>query len=133
MRPLVLDTNVLISAFGHDCELPDEARSYDRVLLPATVVGEYKAGITDSRLGRENARKLESYLRHQSVDVIPVTDTTAGYYAKVFQALKAAGRPIPQNDIWIAASALEHGAAIVTFDRHFRAVPMLTVIVPEET
>lgn len=45
---------------------------------------------------------------------------------------KAAGRPIPQNDIWIAAAALEHGAAIVTFDRHFRAVPMLTVIVPEE-
>ena len=46
---------------------------------------------------------------------------------------KAAGRPIPQNDIWIAAAALEHGAAIVTFNRHFRAVPMLTVIVPEET
>ena len=46
---------------------------------------------------------------------------------------KAAGRPIPQNGIWIAAAALEHGAAIVTFNRHFRAVPMPTVIVPEET
>ena len=52
-------------------------------------------------------------------------------YAKVFKALKAQGRPIPQNDMWIAASALEHGADILTYDEHFRAVPMLTVIIPK--
>ena len=52
-------------------------------------------------------------------------------YAKVYQALRAQGRPIPQNDMWIAASALEHGADIATHDEHFKLVPMLTVILPD--
>ena len=131
MKSLLIDTNILISAFEHGYTLPDMARIYDRVILPATVIGEYRAGITDSRQGRENARKLEVYLKHATVEAVPVTDITADYYATVFQALKARGQPIPQNDMWIAASALEHGADIVTYDPHFRLVPMLTVIIPE--
>lgn len=131
MKSLLIDTNILIAAFEHGYKLPDKARAYDRVILPATVIGEYRAGITDSRQGRENAGKLDAYLRHATVETVPVTDLTAEYYAKVFQALKAKGQPIPQNDMWIAASALEHGADIVTYDPHFRAIPMLTVILPE--
>ena len=52
-------------------------------------------------------------------------------YAKVYQALRKEGTPIPQNDMWIAASALENGADLATCDEHFRHVPMLTVIVVE--
>ena len=131
MKPLVIDTNVLIELFEHNYKLPDMFRRYDRIHLPATVIGEYKAGITDSQLGRMNSRKLADYLKHETVDAVPTTDATAEVYAKVFKALKEQGRPIPQNDMWIAASALEHGADILTFDEHFRAVPMLTVIIPE--
>ena len=131
MKPLVLDTNILIAAFEHHYELPDFARAYGRVVLPSTVIGEYRAGITNTRQGRENERKLDAYLGRATVDVVPITAITADYYAKVFQALKEKGRPIPQNDMWIAASALEHGADIVTYDPHFRLVPMLTAIIPE--
>ena len=132
MKPLVIDTNVLIELFEHNYQLPDMFRRYDRIHLPATVIGEYRAGITDSQQGRMNSRKLADYLKHETVDAVPITDATAEVYAKVFNALKARGRPIPQNDMWIAASALEHGADILTYDEHFRAVPMLTVIIPEE-
>lgn len=131
MKPLVIDTNVLIELFEHNYTLPDMFRKYDRIHLPATVIGEYKAGITDSQQGRMNSRKLADYLKRETVDAVPITDATAEVYAKVFNALKAQGRPIPQNDMWIAASALEHGADILTYDEHFRAVPMLTVIIPE--
>ncbi len=131
MKPLVIDTNVLIELFEHDYKLPDMFRRYDCIHLPATVIGEYKAGITDTRQGRMSSRKLADYLKHETVDAVPITDATAEMYAKVFKALKAQGRPIPQNDMWIAASALEHGADILTYDEHFRAVPMLTVIIPK--
>ena len=131
MKLLVIDTNILIAAFEHDYKLPDSARKYGGVILPSTVIGEYKAGITDTRQGRESAKKLSDYLSRATVATVPITDITADYYAKVFQVLKAQGRPIPQNDMWIAASALEHGADIVTYDPHFRFIPLLTVIIPE--
>ena len=73
--------------------------------------------------------KLLNYISKASVDVVPATERTAELYAKVFQALRERGRPIPQNDMWIAASALEHGADLATTDEHFRSVPMLTTIV----
>ena len=79
--------------------------------------------------GIQAARKLDEYVGRTTVDTVPVTDRTAELYAKVYQALRAKGTPIPQNDMWIAASALEHGADIATHDEHFRLVPMLTVIV----
>ena len=101
------------------------------MLIPSVVIGEFKAGILDTRRGAESQKRLMELLSYVEVNTAPVTDTTAEMYAKVFKALKAQGRPIPQNDMWIAASALEHGADILTYDEHFRAVPMLTVIIPE--
>ena len=69
------------------------------------------------------------FIATPSVRTVPIIDRTAELYAKVYQALRKQGTPIPQNDMWIAASALEHGADIATTDEHFRLVPMLTVIV----
>ena len=66
--------------------------------------------------------------KKSSVSIVPVTETTAEVYAKVFQALREDGHPIPQNDMWIAASAIEHGADIATADEHFSFVPLLPVV-----
>ena len=86
------------------------------------------SGLFPTKNGDVNRRKLEAYLDNAAVEESPVTARTAELYAKVYQALRKNGRLIPQNDMWIAASALEHGADIVTKDEHFKAVPMLTVI-----
>lgn len=132
MKPFVLDTNVLIDF----CQRPDafkrtEIASCRQLLITATVAGEFLAGVNDTRRGKESLQRFRELLAYPTVERTAITAITADYYAKVFQALKEKGRPIPQNDMWIAASALEHGADIVTYDPHFRLVPMLTAIIPE--
>ena len=99
------------------------------MIIPSVVLGEFKAGIFATRQGAETAARLQELLAYATVNTVPVTDRTAELYAKVYQALRAKGTPIPQNDMWIAASALEYGADIATHDEHFCLVPMLTVIV----
>ena len=130
MKKILLDTNILIDF----CQYPDEHKhtkiaSFDQMIIPSVVLGEFKAGIFATRQGAETAARLQELLAYATVNTVPVTDRTAELYAKVYQALRAQGTPIPQNDMWIAASALEHGADIATHDEHFRLVPMLTVIV----
>ena len=131
MNRLVVDTNVLINILDKDYVPPKIFSRYDQLCVPAVVLGEYRAGLSNTRRGQVMLAKLLEYLRKLTVDVIPVTERTAEMYAKVFQTLRAQGHPIPQNDMWIAAAALENGADLATTDVHFRFIPMLTVIVPD--
>ena len=131
MNRLAVDTNVLIRILDRDHTPPKEFLKYDELLISPIVIGEYQADLALSQRGQRMLDKLLAYLRKSSVRVVPVTERTAEMYAKVYQALRAQGRPIPQNDMWIAASALEHGADIATHDEHFKLVPMLTVILPD--
>ena len=128
MSSLVLDTNVLIDLFEGERTLPTKFSCYERIMIPSIVVGEYRSGLFPTKNGDENRRKLESYLSNAAVTVTPVTGRTAELYAKVYQHLRKQGTPIPQNDMWIAACALEYGADIATNDDHFKLVPMLTVV-----
>ena len=129
MRRLVLDTNVLIPLLRNAASFARLFNEYDEVILPATVVGEYRAGLFATKTGEKNRQSLADYLADPNVRFVPITDRTAELYAKVYQALRKEGTPIPQNDMWIAASALEHGADLATKDAHFRHVPVLAVIV----
>ena len=129
MKSLVLDTNVLIHLLRNAANYIHLFKTYDEVILPSIVVGEYKAGLFETRTGEKNRQSLADYLADPNVRGVPITDRTADIYAKVYQALRKEGTPIPQNDMWIAASALENGADLATCDEHFRHVPMLTVIV----
>ena len=129
MKRLVLDTNTLIPLLRNVAKYTHLFKTYDEVILPSIVLGEYKAGLFSTKTGEKNRQSLTDYLADPNVRVAPVTDRTADLYAKVYQALRKEGTPIPQNDMWIAASALENGADLATCDEHFRHVPMLTVIV----
>ncbi len=131
MKSVVLDTNILIDFIANpDRFKRSQIASFERMLIPSVVLGEIKAGIFDNRRGEEATLRLNQLLACSSVSMIPVAERTAEMYAKVYQELRAKGTPIPQNDMWIAASALEHGADLATRDEHFRFVPMLTVIIP---
>ena len=131
MNRLAVDTNVLIRILDRDHTPPKEFLKYDELLISSIVIGEYHAGLALSKRGQRMLDKLLAYLSKSSVRVVPITERTAEMYAKIYQALRTQGRPIPQNDMWIAASALEHGADIATHDEHFKLVPMLTVILPD--
>ena len=77
---------------------------------------------------QENLAKLRSFLNSPSVTVVPVGQVTADRYSRIATALRAKGRPIPTNDIWIAAHAMETGADLVSADSHFEHVDGLVWI-----
>ena len=129
MKRLVIDTNLLIPLLWRGDTGEPFFDEYDEMVLPTTVLGEFKAGLFPTRAGDRNRNALDVFLQKATVKVVPITDRTADIYAKVYQALRKEGTPIPQNDMWIAASALENGADLATCDAHFRNVPMLAVIV----
>jgi len=69
-----------------------------------------------------NAARLVEFLAHADVHEIPVDGQVAQVYAEILVALRRAGTPMPTNDIWIAACAARAGAAVLTFDAHFRQI-----------
>ena len=128
MNAVMLDTNVLIRILAALERIPASFSQYEKVLIPSIVIGEYRAGLYATHACIESARKLDEYTGRATVETVPITDRTAELYAKVYQALRKGGTPIPQNDMWIAASVLEHGADLATYDEHFHLVPMLSVV-----
>lgn len=129
MRSLLVDTNVLISFIEKgDKALVDVFSKYDELIVSPIVLGEYRAGITSTKKGRESQAALEKFLDTDSVREVETTGKTSVYYAKIFQDLKAKGKPIPINDMWIAAAALERGVELCSFDEHFSNIAMLQFV-----
>ena len=117
---MILDTNALSAWAEGRREVEAPLRSAHRLILPSIVLGEYYFGIRQSR----HRRRLEEWLADNLplVEVGAVTAATAAKYADIQLALKRAGNPIPQNDVWIAALARQHQLAILSNDRHFDAI-----------
>ncbi|MBI4702862.1 MAG: PIN domain-containing protein [Deltaproteobacteria bacterium] len=90
-------------------------------------VGELLGGFARGSRNRDNRDELRAFLRSRRVSVVPVLDATAERYAVIWAALGVAGQPIPTNDMWIAAAAMEHGAELLTLDGDFEHVPQILV------
>lgn len=131
MRVLV-DTNAYVSFKGGDPDTVDTLRMADEIRLSSVVLGELLAGFSAGSREPQNRRDLAAFLDSPRVDVLPITADTAAFYATVFALLRRKGRPIPTNDLWIAASAFEHGLALVTHDAHFREIEGLRLVTRPE-
>lgn len=130
MSRIVIDSNVLIDVINGCGDHADTLGKAEEVLVPLIVLGELHAGFSDTRSDHAKRKAVARFLEIPSVRTITLTEDTVGFYASVRRQLKRAGTPIPQNDIWIAAQTLEHGAALCTRDTDFRAVANLR-LVPE--
>ena len=97
------------------------------ISLNPVVLGELLAGFRRGGHGRRNRALLDELLDSPRVVVVAIDEETSGFYAEVHTALRRAGTPIPTNDIWIAASAMQHGLRLVTTDRHFERVGQVVV------
>jgi len=95
------------------------------VIVPAVVLGELEAGFRLGKRTEENRQTLSEFLDEPFVSVVDVTAVTGRHYGRIFCALRLAGTPIPINDVWIAATTVECGGHLVTFDQDFRRVPGL--------
>jgi tRNA(fMet)-specific endonuclease VapC len=97
--------------------------------FPVVALGELRTGFALGRKPLDNERELAAFLRNPVVQVLDVDDAASRIYAEMVLMLRKVGTPLPTNDIWIAAVAAREGAAVVTFDAHFRAIQRVGSVV----
>lgn len=122
---VAVDTNRLIDLFRGDAELAGTLGRCDEVWIPLIVLAELKAGFLGGGQQHRNEALLRQFLAKPTVEVLLPVRETADHYARLFVQLKRAGTPVPDNDLWIAALALEHDLVLITRDRHFDSIPQL--------
>jgi predicted nucleic acid-binding protein len=117
---MILDTNALSAFVDGDAGVGEILRRESRAAIPVIVLGEFRYGISGSRHRAAYETWLDDHLA--SFDILTVTDETAVVYAAMRVGLKKTGHPIPANDAWIAALALEHRLPVLSRDQRFDAV-----------
>lgn len=125
---LAVDTNRLSDALGGDPTAVETLESAREVWVPAVVLGELRAGFARGSRTASNEARLAGFLRQPGIGVLDVTLATTLHYAAIYAALRKAGKPIPTNDLWIAAVAIEHGLSLYTRDAHFAHVAGLAAL-----
>ena len=119
---VLLDSNAYSRLMRGDEQAAAVVRDATEVLMSAVVVGELLYGFRNGSRFDRNATDLRSFLDNPYVSFVPVGPVTADRYSRIAAGLRAKGNPIPTNDVWIAAHAMETGADLVSADRHFEAV-----------
>ena len=117
---MILDTNALSAVADNESRAVQIFGQATSVELPAIVLGEYRFGIAQSRRRKEYEAWLEEMIA--ATRVLPVDQETSTHYAQVRSELKKAGKPIPSNDLWIAAVCRQHRLPLMSQDGHFDAV-----------
>ena len=90
--------------------------------VPTVVIGELWSGFLAGGRRERNRSELDEFLSHPLVEELAVDREVAMIYGEIHRELRAAGTPVPTNDIWIAATAARAGATVLTFDEHFAAI-----------
>ena len=119
---VLLDSNAYSRLMRGDGQTGALVRSSTDILMSAVVIGELLYGFRNGSRFDLNASELRSFLDNPHVSLVPVGPITADRYSRIVAALRAKGTPIPTNDVWIAAQAIETGADLVSADRNFEAV-----------
>ena len=127
MKRLLIDTNVYVAFKRNDPGITDLLRQTDSIALNTAVMGELLAGFKGGIREAVNRKELDLFLDSPRVEMLALDESSADFFALVFNNLKKIGKPIPTNDIWIAASAMQYGRTLVTLDSHFSCVVGLSL------
>jgi predicted nucleic acid-binding protein len=124
---LLLDTSAY-SAFmrGHP-DIKHVLQQAEAIYFNPIVLGELRAGFRRGRRLEKNEETLGTFMDSPRVHLVSLDEDTSERYAVILNTLWRAGTPIPTNDVWIAASAMQHGLAIFTTDAHYQRVPQVLV------
>jgi tRNA(fMet)-specific endonuclease VapC len=125
---ILIDTNCYSAIDNGDPETIRRIESAQEVWLPFIVLGELYAGFELGTQNEKNEQQLQSFLSRPAIGVVYADGDTVQAYGRLFQALRRRGTPIPTNDIWIAALALQHNLLMMTADKHFLFVPDLQIL-----
>ncbi len=124
MRVLI-DSNRYRDFCEGDPDVVSALRQATEVHMPFIVVGELRAGFACGTRGMANERVLTQFLHRPRVNFLLADPETTRCYASLFRQLRAQGTPIPTNDLWIAALAIQHNLVLLSRDQHFRHLPQL--------
>ncbi len=127
---LALDTNRYTDLCSGLPEAQEAIEKAEAVYLPFIVLGELRAGFALGRYGLENERILVQFLMKPDVQVLFGDQQTTYVYASIYRQLRQQGTPIPTNDMWIAALALQHDLVLFARDRHFDNLPQIPQLKP---
>jgi tRNA(fMet)-specific endonuclease VapC len=122
---VLVDTSAYSAFFRGHSGVKALFQKIDEIVLSPVVLGELRAGFIAGAHRRKNERELDLFLRSSRVSIASVDEETSACYAAIVHGLRVAGTPIPTNDIWIAASAMQHGLRVITTDRHFAKIPQI--------
>lgn len=126
---LLLDTSGYVGFKRDISPLVDRVLAAESILFPPIVLGELMFGFRNGARFKENMRDLNEFLHHEAVELAQIGEITSDRYSRIAAQLKREGTPIPSNDIWIAAQTMEHGAELITLDRHFNRIAGLVCAV----
>ncbi len=122
---IVLDTNVIIELFKGNPKILAKLKGFQLINISSIVLGELMLGAYRSSDPHRHLAQINKFLRR--CHVIAVTVETADEYAQIKSHLLSKGKPIPENDIWIAAVTKYHNLTLISADKHFAEVNMLRV------
>ena len=122
---LALDTNRYTDLCRGDVSVVEMVELADQVWLPFIVLGELRAGFAVGSQGPRNEAVLRRFLLKSGVSVLYADEQTTHHYSAIYRQLRKQGTPIPTNDMWIAALALQHSLVLFARDTHFDVLPQL--------
>lgn len=127
----MLDTSAVSAFFqGHEA-IGRYVGLADELCLNPVVIGELLAGFMLGKREKKNRETLDGFLSSPRLRFIDLDLETSERYATILTYLRQSGSPIPTNDLWIAASAMQHGLKLLTTDRHYLKVPQIISILCE--
>ena len=128
-----MDTSAYSRMRAGDMGLVELLAAAESLLMPVVVLGELEAAFELGSRARANRQALSEFLAEPFVDVLPVTTDVARRYGQLFAQQRRSGRPVPVNDLWIAAATVDCGGHLVTYDQDFGRIAALDCTILAKT
>ena len=128
MRHISIDTNIYSAFKKGDSRIIEVFQHADTIGIDITVLAELLAGFKQGNREKQNRQSLEDFINNNRVILLPHNENTAEFYADIYLLLRKKGKPIPTNDIWIAATAMQSGRALFSLDAHFQKIDGLLLM-----
>jgi len=125
LKEILLDTSAYSALFRGNDQVKEILQEVVEVALNPVILGELQSGFSSGHFEDKNRQLLKDFMLTPRVRVYPVDLETSERYASIWAYLRGEGTPIPTNDLWIAASAMQHGLTVLTADMHFLKVPQV--------
>ncbi len=122
MRPILIDTNAYVAFKRGDASILEIIQYAEALAISPVVIGELLSGFECGNKIKKNRDELQQFLQSSRIRLFSITSDTANFYSQIYSSLRNRGKPIPSNDMWIAAQTLENGCVLCSHDKHFKAI-----------